>query len=104
MTLALLQQWTGVSLVTQQYLRITMETDVSTQQRKRRRYYGNGDVIYKEGLGMNLSVGSGERSGADVCIWLRTPFGWKIKFVSGNCVREAREFIPRSMKTSDHRG
>jgi hypothetical protein len=19
------------------------------------------------------------------CIWLRTPFGWKIKFVSGNC-------------------
>jgi hypothetical protein len=26
---------------------------------------------------MNLSVGSGDRSGADVCIWLRTPFGWK---------------------------
>jgi hypothetical protein len=22
-----------------------------------------------------------------VCIWLRTPFGWKIKFVSGNCDR-----------------
>jgi hypothetical protein len=21
------------------------------------------------------------------CIWLRTPFGWKIKFVSGNCER-----------------
>jgi hypothetical protein len=22
-----------------------------------------------------------------VCIWLRTPFGWKTEFVSGNCER-----------------
>jgi hypothetical protein len=47
---------------------------------------------------------SGDRSGADVCIWLRTPFGWKTEFVSGNCVREAREFIPWMMKAFDHRG
>jgi hypothetical protein len=51
-------QWcnTCVFLVTQQYLRITMETDVSTQQCKRRHYYGNGDVIYKERFGMNYTV------------------------------------------------
>jgi hypothetical protein len=45
-------------------------------------------------------VGSGDRSGADVCIWLRTPFGWKTEFVSGNCVREAREFIPWTIRSS----
>jgi hypothetical protein len=50
------------------------------------------------------TVGSGDRSGTDVCIWLRTPFGWKTDFVSGNCVREARELIPWTMKTFDHRG
>jgi hypothetical protein len=49
-------------------------------------------------------VGSGDRLGADVCILLRTPFGWKTEFVSGNCAREAREFIPWTMKTFDHRG
>jgi hypothetical protein len=26
------------------------------------------------------------------CIWLRTPFGWKIKFVSGNCERNTRVY------------
>jgi hypothetical protein len=41
---------------------------------------------------------------ADVCIWLCIPFGWKTEFVSGNCVREARELIPWTMKTFDHRG
>jgi hypothetical protein len=50
------------------------------------------------------TVGSGDRSGADVCVWLRTPFGWKTEYVSGNCMREAREFIPWTMKTFDHRG
>jgi hypothetical protein len=53
---------------------------------------------------MNLSVGSGDRSGVDVCIWLRTPFGWKTEFVLGNCVRQAREFIPWTMKTFDRWG
>jgi hypothetical protein len=43
-------------------------------------------------------------AGADVCIWLRTPFGWKTEFVSGNYVREAREFIPWTVKTVDRRG
>jgi hypothetical protein len=50
------------------------------------------------------AVGSGDQSGADVCIWLRTPFGWKTEFISGNCMREAHEFIPWTMKTFDHRG
>jgi hypothetical protein len=56
------------------------------------------------GYGLDTTVGSGDRSGADVCIWLRTPFGKKIEFVSGNCVREARELIPWTMKIFDHRG
>jgi hypothetical protein len=51
-----------------------MKTDVSTQQCKRRRYYGKGDVIQEERFWYELWVGSGDRSGADVCIWLRTPF------------------------------
>jgi hypothetical protein len=61
-----------------------------------------GLVVF--GTSTDTTVGSGDRSGADVCIWLRTPFGWKIKFVSGNCVREARELIPWTMKTFDRRG
>jgi hypothetical protein len=68
-----------------------METDVSTQQCKRRRYYGNGDVIYeyKEGLGMNLSVGSGDRSSTNVLVCR---------------ARGAREFIRWTVKTFDSRG
>jgi hypothetical protein len=50
----------------------------------------HGDI---KGLGMNLSVGSGDQSGADVCIWLWTPFGWKTEFVSGNCVSCVRELV-----------
>jgi hypothetical protein len=49
-----------------------------------------------------------QQSGLEVtrvqmCIWLWTPLGWKIKFVSGNCVRGTHEFIPWTMKTFDHR-
>jgi hypothetical protein len=63
-----------------------------------------GLVVF--GTSTDIAVGSGDRSGADVCtrIWLRTPFGWKTEFVSGNCVREALELIPWTMKTFDHRG
>jgi hypothetical protein len=39
-----------------------------------------------------------------LCVGLWTPFGWKTEFVSGNCVREAREFILWTMKTFDPRG
>jgi hypothetical protein len=42
------------------------------------------------------------RSSTDMLVW--TPFGRKTEFVSGNCVREACEFIPWTMKTFDHRG
>jgi hypothetical protein len=97
MTLALLQQWTGVSLVMQQYLQITMETD-TTQQCKLRRYYGNGDVI-------ELTSQSGLEIGR-----VRTRvFGcgllWdqRAKFVS-EIVRGAREFIRWAVKTFDRRG
>jgi hypothetical protein len=55
------QQWTGVSM-------------------------DMGLVVF--GTSTDIAVGSGDRSGADVCIWLQTPFGWKTEFVSGNCVRE----------------
>jgi hypothetical protein len=51
-----------------------------------------GLVVF--GTSSDIAVGSGDQSGADVCIWLRTPFGWKTEFVSGNCVREAHELIP----------
>jgi hypothetical protein len=61
-----------------------------------------GLVVF--GTSTDISVGSGDRSGADVCIWLRTPFGSKTEFVSGNCVREAREFIRLTVKTVDYRG
>jgi hypothetical protein len=61
-----------------------------------------GLVVF--GTSTDMAVGSGDRLGADVCIWLRTPFGWKTEFVSGNCVREARELIPWTMKTFNHRG
>jgi hypothetical protein len=56
------------------------------------------------GTSTDIAVGSGDRSGADVYICLRTPIGWKTEFISGNCVREARELIPWTMKTFDHRG
>jgi hypothetical protein len=56
------------------------------------------------GTSTDIAVRSGDRSGADVCIWLRTPFGWKTEFVSGSCAREAREFISWTMKTFDHWG
>jgi hypothetical protein len=52
----------------------------------------------------NRTVGSGDRSGADVCIWLRTPLRLEAKFVSGNCARGAREFIRWTVKTFDRRG
>jgi hypothetical protein len=61
-----------------------------------------GLVVF--GTSTDIAFGSRDRSGADVCIWLRTPFGWKTEFVSGNCMREARELIPWPMKTFDHRG
>jgi hypothetical protein len=61
-----------------------------------------GLVVFRTST--DIAVGSGYRSGADVCIWLRTAFGWKTEFVWGNCVREARELIPWTMKTFDHRG
>jgi hypothetical protein len=61
-----------------------------------------GLVVF--GTSTDIAVGSGDRSGADVCIWLRTPFGWKTEFVSGNYVRKARELIPRTMKTFDRWG
>jgi hypothetical protein len=65
-------------------------------------YMVAGLVVF--GTSTDIAVGSGDRSGTDVCIWLRTPFGWKTEFVSGNCVREARELIPWTMKTFDRRG
>jgi hypothetical protein len=58
----------------------------------------------RERFSNEATVWFGIRLGADVCIWLRTPFVWKTEFVSGNCVREAREFIPWTMETFDHRG
>jgi hypothetical protein len=61
-----------------------------------------GLVVF--GTSTDIAVGSGDRSRADVCIWLQTPFSWKTEFISGNCVREARELIPWTMKTFDHRG
>jgi hypothetical protein len=61
-----------------------------------------GLVVF--GISTDTAVGSGDRLGADMCIWLRAPFGWKTEFVLGNCVREARELIPWTMKTFDHRG
>jgi hypothetical protein len=48
MALALLQHLRFLS-----YATILADNNVSTQQCKRRRYYGNGDVIYKERFGMN---------------------------------------------------
>jgi hypothetical protein len=53
---------------------------------------------------MNLSVGSGDRSGADVYV-----FGCGLLLVGRlssyrEIVREARELIPWTMKTFDHRG
>jgi hypothetical protein len=60
-----LQQWTGVSM-------------------------DMGLVVF--GTSTDTTVGSGDRSGADVCIWLRTPFGWKTEFVSGNCVVSPRVY------------
>jgi hypothetical protein len=39
-----------------------------------------------------------------LCVGLWIPFGWKTEFVSGNWVREAREFIPWMVKTVDRRG
>jgi hypothetical protein len=45
----------------------------------------------------------GIRSSTDVCIWLRTPFGWRLSSYR-EIVREAREFIPWTMKTFDRRG
>jgi hypothetical protein len=47
-----------------------METDVSTQQCKRRRYYGNGDVIDKERFGVDqeqLSSGIGRDRTQPLC-------------------------------------
>jgi hypothetical protein len=61
-----------------------------------------GLVVF--GTSTDIAVGSGDLSGADVCIWMWTPFGWKNEFVSGNCVRETCELIPWTMKTFDHRG
>jgi hypothetical protein len=49
-------------------------------------------VYIRERFQVNWAVGSGDRSGAGVCIWLRTRFGWKTEFVSGSCVRELVEF------------
>jgi hypothetical protein len=46
-----------------------------------------GLVVF--GTSTDLAVGSGDRSGADVCIWLRTPFGWKTEFVPGKSERSA---------------
>jgi hypothetical protein len=34
-----------------------------------------GLVVF--GTSTDIGVGSGDRSGVDACIWLRTPFGWK---------------------------
>jgi hypothetical protein len=61
-----------------------------------------GLVVF--GTSTDIAVGFGSYLGADMCIRLRTPLGWKIKFVSGNCVRGTREFIPWTIKTFDHRG
>jgi hypothetical protein len=44
-----------------------------------------GLVVF--GTSTDITVGFGSYLGADVCIRLRTPFGWKIKFVSENCER-----------------
>jgi hypothetical protein len=76
----------------------------NSYERNNRQAFSMDTGLAVFGTSTDRAVGSGDRSGADVCIWLRTHFGWKTEFVSGNCVREAREFIPWTMKTFDRRG
>jgi hypothetical protein len=52
-----------------------------------RRFHGYGIVVF--GILRIYSVCVGIPR-VQTCIWLRTPFGWKTKFVSGNCERSTR--------------
>jgi hypothetical protein len=54
-----------------------------------RRYYGfrtSTDITACVGICLSVKCGF-EIVRVQMCIWLWTPYGWKIKFVSGNCER-----------------
>jgi hypothetical protein len=51
-----------------------------------KRFHGHRIVVF--GTSTDIQENFGIRSSTDVCVYLvRTPFGWKTKFVSGNCER-----------------
>jgi hypothetical protein len=91
-TLALLQQWDSTTLL--RFLRYATILGglsfIVIQQFNQQHCYASDnrhrDVTMVFGI-LLTSECVLEFTRVQTCIWLRTPFGWKIKFVSGTCER-----------------
>jgi hypothetical protein len=79
-----------VSLVTQQYW--TALTSLADNNVNKQHCYAHNNRqafpwLWDGCLRTSTDIGSVlEFTRVQTCIWLGTPFGWKINFVSGNCV------------------
>jgi hypothetical protein len=96
-TLALLQQCTSTTLLCsldmQQYW-TALASLADNNVNKKDCYARNNRQAFPQSqdccLRTSTDIGSVVWNSLEcrcVCIWLRTPFGWKTKFVSGNCER-----------------